>query len=148
MLREGKEKGERFKILQEIAEYQLNVLNAAEEIKMIESDGALSEVWTTGWVFCKMFCLCSLFYKGWIVIAITIANGDDNGNESGDNMTMTLHPPHWFCDNNITSSVPKQRFYGKIEGKKVKKFVAMTWHPRVYYAFQRAYQSNCLFVKK
>lgn len=42
MLRE--EKGERFKILQEIAEYQLNVLNAAEEIKMIESDGALSEV--------------------------------------------------------------------------------------------------------
>lgn len=41
MLREGKEKGERFKILQEIAEYQLN---AAEEIKMIESDGALSEV--------------------------------------------------------------------------------------------------------
>lgn len=44
MLREGKEKGERFKILQEIAEYQLNVLNAAEEIKMIESDGALSEV--------------------------------------------------------------------------------------------------------
>ena len=44
MLREGKEKGERFKILQENAEYQLNVLNAAEEIKMIESDGALSEV--------------------------------------------------------------------------------------------------------
>lgn len=44
MLREGKEKGERFKILQEIAEYQLNVLNAAEEIKMIEGDGALSEV--------------------------------------------------------------------------------------------------------
>ena len=44
MLREGKEKGERFKILQEIAEYQLNVLNAAEEIKMIESDGSLSEV--------------------------------------------------------------------------------------------------------
>ena len=44
MLREGKEKEERFKILQEIAEYQLNVLNATEEIKMIESDGALSEV--------------------------------------------------------------------------------------------------------
>ena len=44
MLREGKEKEERFKILQEIAEYQLNVLNAAEEIKMIDSDGALSEV--------------------------------------------------------------------------------------------------------
>ena len=38
MLREGKDKGERFKILQEIAEYQLNVLNAAEEIKMIKSD--------------------------------------------------------------------------------------------------------------
>ena len=45
MLREGKEKGERFKILQEIAEYQLNVLNAAEEIKMIESDGGMPEVW-------------------------------------------------------------------------------------------------------
>ena len=44
MLREGKEKGERFKILQEIAEYQLNVLNAAEKIKMIESDRALPEV--------------------------------------------------------------------------------------------------------
>ena len=44
MLREGKEKGERFKILQEIAEYQLNVLNAAEEIKMIESARALPEV--------------------------------------------------------------------------------------------------------
>ena len=44
MLREGKEKGERFKILQEIAEYQLNVLNTAEEIKMIESDDALPEV--------------------------------------------------------------------------------------------------------
>ena len=43
MLREGKEKGERFKILQEIAEYQLNVLNAAEEIKMIESDGGMPE---------------------------------------------------------------------------------------------------------
>ena len=44
MLREGKEKEERFKILQEIAEYQLNVLNTAEEIKMIESDDALPEV--------------------------------------------------------------------------------------------------------
>ena len=44
MLREGKENGERFKILQEIAEYQLNVLNAAEEIKMIESDGGMPEV--------------------------------------------------------------------------------------------------------
>ena len=44
MLREGKEKEERFKILQEIAEYQLNVLNAAEEIKMIESDGGMPEV--------------------------------------------------------------------------------------------------------
>ena len=44
MLREGKEKEERFKILQEIAEYQLNVLNVAEEIKMIESDGGMPEV--------------------------------------------------------------------------------------------------------
>ena len=44
MLREGKGEEERFKILQEIAEYQLNVLNAAEEIKMIESDGGMPEV--------------------------------------------------------------------------------------------------------
>ena len=44
MIKEGKGKEERFKILQEIAEYQLNVLNAAEEIKMIESDRALPEV--------------------------------------------------------------------------------------------------------
>ncbi len=34
MIKEGKE--ERFKILQEIAEYQLNVLNTAEQIKKIE----------------------------------------------------------------------------------------------------------------
>ena len=38
MLKEGKKKEERFEILREIAEYQLNVLNAAEEIKMIKSD--------------------------------------------------------------------------------------------------------------
>ena len=36
MIKEGKKKEERFKILQEIAEYQLNVLNTAEQIKMIE----------------------------------------------------------------------------------------------------------------
>lgn len=37
MIKEGKKKEERFKILQEIAEYQLNVLNTAEQIKRIES---------------------------------------------------------------------------------------------------------------
>ena len=44
MIKEEKKKEERFKILQEIAEYQLNVLNAAEEVKMIESDRVLPEV--------------------------------------------------------------------------------------------------------
>ena len=43
-LKKEREKEERFKILHEIAEYQLNVLNAAEEIKMIESDRGLPEV--------------------------------------------------------------------------------------------------------
>lgn len=37
MMREGKKKEERFEILKEIAEYQLNVLNAAEQIKRIET---------------------------------------------------------------------------------------------------------------
>ena len=41
MLRAGKGKEERFKILQEIAEYQLGVLNTAEQIKMAERDNAL-----------------------------------------------------------------------------------------------------------
>lgn len=36
MIREGRNKAERFQILKEIAEYQLNVLNAAEQIKSIE----------------------------------------------------------------------------------------------------------------
>ena len=36
MIREGKGKEERFKSLQEIAEYQLNVLNTTEQIKRIE----------------------------------------------------------------------------------------------------------------
>lgn len=36
MIKEGKGKEERFKILREIAEYQLNVLNTAEQIKKIE----------------------------------------------------------------------------------------------------------------
>ena len=36
MIKEGKGKEERFKSLQEIAEYQLNVLNTAEQIKRIE----------------------------------------------------------------------------------------------------------------
>lgn len=33
---EGRNKVERFHILKEIAEYQLNILNAAEQIKLIE----------------------------------------------------------------------------------------------------------------
>lgn len=36
MIREGRNKIERFEILKEIAEYQLNILNAAEKIKLIE----------------------------------------------------------------------------------------------------------------
>lgn len=36
MIREGRNKAERFQILKEIAEYQLNVLKAAEQIKLIE----------------------------------------------------------------------------------------------------------------
>ena len=36
MIKAGKGKEERFKILREIAEYQLNVLNTAEQIKKIE----------------------------------------------------------------------------------------------------------------
>ena len=44
MIKEGKRKEERFKILQEIAEYQLNVLNTAEQIKMIEDENQLVEI--------------------------------------------------------------------------------------------------------
>ena len=33
LIREGKSKSERFKILKEIAEYQMNILNAAAEIE-------------------------------------------------------------------------------------------------------------------
>lgn len=39
MMREGKNKEERFGVLKEIAEYQLNILNTAEHIKMIETCG-------------------------------------------------------------------------------------------------------------
>ena len=42
-------------------------------------------------------------------------------------LEMRLLLPSYFCeDNNITSSVSKQRFYGKIEEKSGKKFIAMT----------------------
>lgn len=37
MIREGKDKKARFEVLKEIAEYQLNILNTAEHIKMIET---------------------------------------------------------------------------------------------------------------
>lgn len=43
MLREGKGKEERFKILREIAEYQLGVLNTAEQIRIAERDNGLLE---------------------------------------------------------------------------------------------------------
>ena len=36
MIREGRSKTERFQVLKEIAEYQLNILNVAEQIKLIE----------------------------------------------------------------------------------------------------------------
>ena len=36
MIKEGKRKEKRYKILQETAEYQLNVLNTSEQIKRIE----------------------------------------------------------------------------------------------------------------
>lgn len=44
LIKEGKEKEERFKILQEIAEYQLKVLSAAEQIKRSESENKLLEM--------------------------------------------------------------------------------------------------------
>ena len=43
MIKEGKKKEERFKILQEIAEYQLNILNTAEQIKMTEEENQIGE---------------------------------------------------------------------------------------------------------
>lgn len=36
MIRVGRNKAERFQILKEIAEYQLSILNTAEQIKLIE----------------------------------------------------------------------------------------------------------------
>ncbi len=44
MIKEGKGKEERFKSLQEIAEYQLNVLNTAEQIKIPKSENKLLEM--------------------------------------------------------------------------------------------------------
>ena len=43
MIKEGKKKEERFKILQEIAEYQLNILNTAEQIKITEEENQIGE---------------------------------------------------------------------------------------------------------
>ena len=43
MIKEGKKKEEWFKILQEIAEYQLNILNTAEQIKMTEEENQIGE---------------------------------------------------------------------------------------------------------
>lgn len=44
LIKEGKGKEERFKILQEIAAYQLRVLNTAEQIKKSESENKLLEM--------------------------------------------------------------------------------------------------------
>ncbi len=38
MIREGKSKTERFQILKEIADYQMNILTSAEKIKYIEEN--------------------------------------------------------------------------------------------------------------
>ena len=38
MIREGKNKEERFQVLKDIAEYQLNILNTAETIKVLETN--------------------------------------------------------------------------------------------------------------
>ena len=38
MIREGKNKEERFQVLKDIAEYQLNILNTAETIKVLEAN--------------------------------------------------------------------------------------------------------------
>lgn len=35
MIKEGKEKEERFEILSQIAKYQLNILNSASDIKLL-----------------------------------------------------------------------------------------------------------------
>ncbi len=43
MLREGRGKEERFKILKELAEYQMSVLNMAEQIKKKECDSRLPQ---------------------------------------------------------------------------------------------------------
>jgi len=40
MIREGKEKKERFEILREIAEYQLKILNAADAVKELPKDNS------------------------------------------------------------------------------------------------------------
>ena len=56
MIKEGKKKEERFKILQEIAEYQLNVLNTAEQIKIIEDGNQLAEIKFK-------FCICAVLVK-------------------------------------------------------------------------------------
>ena len=44
MLKEGKKKEERFEILHEIAEYQLNILNTAEQIKALEDENQVVEI--------------------------------------------------------------------------------------------------------
>ena len=44
MIKEGKKKEEAAEFLQEIAEYQLNVLNTAEKIKMLEDENQLVNI--------------------------------------------------------------------------------------------------------
>ena len=43
MIKEGKKIEERFKIFQEIAEYQLNIVKTAEQIKMTEEENQIGE---------------------------------------------------------------------------------------------------------
>ena len=43
MIKAGKKKEEPFKIFQEIAEYQLNILNTAEQIKMLEDENQIGK---------------------------------------------------------------------------------------------------------
>ena len=39
------------------------------------------------------------------------------------NVTMTLHPPHLFCDNYITSSIQKYAVLSHFRGKKAAYFL-------------------------
>ena len=44
MIREGKDKEERFRVLEEIARYQINVLKEAEQIRVTEGKGLIDNI--------------------------------------------------------------------------------------------------------